>query len=808
MRDTERDRTYEEVKHLLLSNQYYAQLALDCDCKADCYCSGISTWKGGDVAESDVSESDVSESDACEESDASRLNLFAMEDYELRPIPYLEYIIHETPNRMKNIFRGLEYDPQLTVGLWDKREGSFYGEKVPYLQRRRAGGDDVWETLYRDAEYLPSNLLRFDHVNHSNHKSLFIFAVAMNIKECSEIKDFNMPKRIFRHFRRLLGWASNRQPWSAFLERNKYYLQDSHEKYQSASFDSPYLGYPRQDCEKEEEYRSLIHLTDNGLLVLGGQGPDRGPDWRGGRTFQSTHKEYRRLPCLEFVIPDDPRSDFVSNLIADGKLAVNVHRGDGSVYTTDPNCCEYLQRDLKPGRLWEQQQVPQRSLRHFCLDHLPFFKQQEVLICTVAMKITEDTKDMLMGNEEDFVEVSTAFDLIHRILCNKGGLVSLNHVKNLYQMSEVYDDFINQNFERQDVKHLKTLRRNGLFVLKGPEFYESRFTTYEIPLLKIAFVREPIKRRFIVRISGDPKLAVGCWNGQDGQFRDMNVPKIYGALSVDNEDHCFPNADEEYPVKIHDIPKGTVISLQGIVEPLKDQNVSICIIAMRVDKLIEKSDKTELLQEIENFDIAKCVASHIKAVNAAGSIQGIISSKRTDDSDKDDRSDTRKQNGKPKQVTSGLTMAKELSNQPGERCPFDINFDELLIKGITPLGEFWLHERYNPGNAYIFRKADIPHTLRNDIGVAEHLKRIDAQSLSRVNLRLIEVGAIAVGRGGSTSILVTLRGEDQLFVLSKTALNKALSKKDAKNFMNKNKDKLQDAGKRRASYLKWREGCQ
>ncbi|KAF5228963.1 hypothetical protein FANTH_14371 [Fusarium anthophilum] len=441
MRDTEWESTYEEVKHLLASNQIYAQLKLDCDCispydeqhKADCHCPAVSTWKGGE--ESDTpEESDVFESDACEDSDACestvseesavserdpsedsdtysstyeeidtyRLNLFAMEHYELRPIPHLEYIIHETPDRMKNIFAGLEYDPLLTVGLWDEREGSFYGEKVPYLQRRRADGDDAWETLYRDAEYLSSDLLRFDHVNQSSHKSLFVFAVAMNINECLEIKDFNMPKRIFKHFRRLTEWTQTKQSWPDLLRDNTYFLKASHERKQSASFDVPYLGYPRQDCEKEEDYESLIRLTDSGLLVLGGQGPDRGLDWRGGHTFRSAGKEYRWLPCLEFVVQGDPRSNFIQNLIADVELAVNIHRGDGSVYTTDPKCCEYLHRELKPEGLWKQQQVSERSLRHFCLDHLPLFRHEEVLICTVAMKITENTKDMLMGNEQDF----------------------------------------------------------------------------------------------------------------------------------------------------------------------------------------------------------------------------------------------------------------------------------------------------------------------------------------------------------------------------------------------------------------------
>ncbi|KAI3564226.1 hypothetical protein IWW34DRAFT_642391, partial [Fusarium oxysporum f. sp. albedinis] len=759
-----------------LSNQYYARLTIECDCfspydeqprryykqKADCHHPAISTWYGG--------------------------------DYELRPIPYLEYIIHETPNRMKNIFAGLEYDPRLTVGLWDEREGSFYGEKVPYLQRRRADGDDAWETLYRDAEYLSSDLLRFDHVKHSDDKSLFIFAVAMNVNESLEIEDFELSDRIFKHFRRLIRWTRIKQSWPDLLECNKNFLQDSHEKNQSASFDSPYLGYPRQDCEKEEEYRSLVRLTDNGLLVLGGQGPDRGPDWRGGRTFQSTHKEYRRLPCLEFVVPDDPRSDFVSNLIADVKLAVNVHRGDGSVYTTDPNCCEYLQRELNPDGLWEQQQVSARSLRHFCLDHLPLFRQEEVLICTVAMKITENTKDMLMGKEEDFVEASTAFDLIHRILSNKGNLVDLNHVKNLHQLSEVYDIFINQNFESQDAKHLKTLRQNGLFVLTGPEFYQSKFKTYKIPLLKIASLREPIKKRFIVSISQDRSLAVGCWNVQDRKCRAINIPKICGALRVNDED-CF---------KFDFIGKETEMSLRGSilegVEPLKDQNVSIWIIAMRVDKLIHDRNKKKLLNKIKKFDIAKGVAAHIEAVNSADSVSGVVSSKRTDDSNEDDRPDTRKQNG--------LTVAKKLSSQPRERRFLDISFEDLQIEGMMPRGELRLCDRRRPGNAYIVCRTDIPHILENLKGDVKQLERKDAQSLLGVNLLDFEVKNIAVGGGNAISLFGGLRGEHQLFVLSKTTLNRALSKEDAQKFWQQNSKKLDDAFKRRASYLKWREGCQ
>lgn len=286
---------------------------------------------------------------------------------------------------------------------------------------------------------------------------------------------------------------------------------------------------------------------------------------------------------------------------------------------------------------------------------------------------------------------------------------------------------------------------------------------------------------------------------QDRKRRAINIPKICGALRVNDKDCCFPKACKKKRVKFNFIDK-TEVSLRGSiledVEPLKDQNVSIWIIAMRVDKLIHARNKKKLLNKIKKFDIAKRVAAHIEAVNSADSVSGVVSSKRTDDSDENDRSHT----GIPQQVISGLGNTEELSDQPR-----DIHFDELRIEGIMPSGEFWLYDE-NTGNAYIFRQADIPHTLKNVKAEAKKLKKKDTQSLSGVELGDIEVKDIAVGGGNSISVLGSLH--DEFFVMSKTTLNRALSKEDAENFWKQNSKKLDDARKRRASYLKWREGCQ
>ncbi|EGU72600.1 hypothetical protein FOXB_16891 [Fusarium oxysporum f. sp. conglutinans Fo5176] len=646
MCDTKWDTTVKKVKDLLLPNQYYAELSLDCECS------------------SPYNEHPRRDCEQGADCNAVRPGLSVLRgyEYELRPIPYLEYIIHETPSRMANIFAALEYDPLLTVGLWNEREGSFRGEKVPYLQRRRVDSDDAWKTVYRDANYLSSKALGFDGVKASEDKDIFICAVAMNINEFLKTNkhdnEFDLAKTMSDHFKRLLWWTG-KKTWLDLLEHNREFLRVSHENKKWPSFYSPYLGFLRQDCEKEVEYRSLVHLTDNGLLVLGGQGPDRGPDWRGGRIFRSTNKEYRRLPCLEFIVQNDPTSDFISNLLDDEKLAVNIQRGDGSVYKRDPNCCEHIQRDLKPDGLWEQQQVSERSLRHFCLDHLQPLRRKEVFICTVAMKITENTKDMLMGEEEDFVEATTAFDLIHRITMHIDKLKSLNHAKNLHQLFEVYDNFIDHNFNRQDVENLKTLRKNGLLALKDLRRDQIGFEMWRIPLLKLAFLRNPIKERFISRISQDRELAVGSWNGQDGSFRDMNTQRIYETLSIDLTSN-FPFESVGY------VDEHWEISLEGSVlehvEPLKDQDVIICIIAMRADELIDDRDKKKLSTAIKNFDIAERVAAHIEAVNSEDSVSEIVSSKRLDD-----RSHTRsKQEGIP-QRTTALAKTDELREQPNER---------------------------------------------------------------------------------------------------------------------------------------------
>ncbi|EXL64790.1 hypothetical protein FOPG_18959 [Fusarium oxysporum f. sp. conglutinans race 2 54008] len=84
---------------------------------------------------------------------------------------------------MANIFAALEYDPLLTVGLWNEREGSFRGEKVPYLQRRRVNSDDAWKTFHRDTNDLSLKALGLDNVKALEDKDIFICAVAMNLNE-------------------------------------------------------------------------------------------------------------------------------------------------------------------------------------------------------------------------------------------------------------------------------------------------------------------------------------------------------------------------------------------------------------------------------------------------------------------------------------------------------------------------------------------------------------------------------------------------------------------------------------------------
>ncbi|KAI8416852.1 hypothetical protein FOFC_03165 [Fusarium oxysporum] len=738
---------------------------------------------------------------------------------------------------MANIFAALEYDPLLTVGLWNEREGSFRGEKVPYLQRRRVNSDDAWKTFHRDTNDLSLKALGLDNVKALEDKDIFICAVAMNLNEFLKTSkahnELGLAKTVSNHFKRLLWWTG-KKTWPDLLEHNRKFLTGSHEKKKWASSDSPYLGSLRQDCEKEEEYRSLVHLTDNGLLVLGGQGPDRGPDWRGGRKFQSTNKEYRRLPCLEFIVQNDPTSDFILNLLADEKLAVNINRGDGSVYQTDPDCCEHIQRDLEPDGLWEQHRISERSLRHFCLDHLLVLRRKEVLICTVAMKITKNTKDILMGKVEDFVEATTSFDLIHRISMHIDKLKSFNYAKNLHQLIEVYDNFIDHNFERQDVENLKKLRKNGLLVLKDVRHDLLAFERLRIPLLKLAFLRDPINERFISRISRDRELAVGSWNGQDGSFRDMNTRRIYETLSIDLTSN-FPFERVGYVDKHWKISlKGTVLER---VEPLKDQDVIICIIAMRARKLIHDRDKTKLITAIENFDIAERVAVHIEAVNSADSVSEVVSSIRLDGSDEGDRSHTRRRRNKkriPQQLTTGLAETNGLREQPKERrlgvgspnryergpCHGlksqedfrmgeelgDINVNDMRIEGIMPRGDLRLYEEDSPEKAYVVRRNELPDALKSFISKAKPLESRDAHSLPGIKVLDFVVKNIAVGGDGSISVLGRLRGADELFVLSKTTFNRAFDKDDGETFWENNSKMLSDALKRRDSYAKWREG--
>ncbi|KAI3563014.1 hypothetical protein IWW34DRAFT_797154 [Fusarium oxysporum f. sp. albedinis] len=444
----------------------------------------------------------------------------------------------------------------------------------------------------------------------------------------------------------------------------------------------------------------------------------------------------------------------------------------------------YIDRFLGVTGVLFTSSAPWASVRPFQL------RRKEVLICTVAMKITKNTKDIPMGELEDFVEATTSFDLIHRISMHIDKLKTFNYAKNLYQLFEVYDNFIDHNFERQDVENLKKLRKNGLLVLKDVRHDLLGFERLRIPLLKLAFVGDPINERFISRISRDRELAISL--------------------------------------------KGTVLER---VEPLKDQDVIICIIAMRARKLIHDRDKTKLITAIENFDIAERVAAHIEAVNSADSVSGVVSSIRLDGSDEGDRSHTRSRRNKkriPLQLTTGLVETNGLREQPKERrlgvgspqryergscyglksqedfrmgdeLP-DINVNDMRIEGIMPRGDLRLYEENSPEKAYVVRRNELPDALKSFISKTKPLESRDAQSLPGIKVLDFVVKNIAVGGGGSISLLGRLRGADKLFVLSKTTFNRAFDKDDVETFWENNSKMLSDSLKRRDSYAKWREG--
>ncbi|EXL66402.1 hypothetical protein FOPG_17422 [Fusarium oxysporum f. sp. conglutinans race 2 54008] len=85
----------------------------------------------GEYEEGDFDDHQIEEYG--EEEVYSNPSVLPSQSHNLQPsIPYLEFIIHETPSTMRNIFLGMQHIPKLTVGLWSGREASFMGEEVPY----------------------------------------------------------------------------------------------------------------------------------------------------------------------------------------------------------------------------------------------------------------------------------------------------------------------------------------------------------------------------------------------------------------------------------------------------------------------------------------------------------------------------------------------------------------------------------------------------------------------------------------------------------------------------------------------------
>ncbi|EGU87517.1 hypothetical protein FOXB_01965 [Fusarium oxysporum f. sp. conglutinans Fo5176] len=213
----------------------------------------------GEYEEGDFDDHQIEEYG--EEEVYSNPSVLPSQSHNLQPsIPYLEFIIHETPSTMRNIFLGMQHIPKLTVGLWSGREASFMGEEVEYRQARNLSLDSF----------------HLDRVEAFKDQDVFICAVAKN-RSCDG--PFNLASEVLEHITRLRKW-NEIQKWPLLLDQNEEYIYCSWSK--GSCCVSPYLGFPRRDCETDEERRLLTNLTENGLLVLGGQGLDSGPDRRGG----------------------------------------------------------------------------------------------------------------------------------------------------------------------------------------------------------------------------------------------------------------------------------------------------------------------------------------------------------------------------------------------------------------------------------------------------------------------------------------------------------------------------------------------
>ncbi|KAJ0134534.1 hypothetical protein HZ326_22394 [Fusarium oxysporum f. sp. albedinis] len=452
-------------------------------------------------------------------------------------------------------------------------------------------------------------------------------------------EDFNLASQVSKHISRPSMW-NDIQKWPELLQENEWYIKHSQRKRYRCC--SPYLGFPRMDCETDGEYRSLKQLTENGLMVLGGQGLDKGPDWRGGRLTRNQRTELRGIPCLEFIVHEETVPNLISNLLADKDLTVVVRDGEsGFIRSQTTEFCDRMERELQPDASWKAQlTTPEQSLEDLCLHRVKILRRQNVSICTVAMKITENNKEELEGEEAAFIKATTKFDLIDKIAGHIENPRNLDHAKNPCQLFKLYDTYIDRNFEPEDVEKSKMLLRNELLALENRIEIREDWKGWKIPLLKFAFIQSPTKAKFISKLFQDPELAVGCWNGKDGSFRDMKMnttsSTIYATFEQfiyhDEYDDSDDDGIEDEDARCYSEDYGTSLGGEVLehVKALKDRDVLICIVAMRANKLIEDRDTGALSKAIENFDITKRVADHLEAVNSgATDVESTISRRQS-----------------------------------------------------------------------------------------------------------------------------------------------------------------------------------
>ncbi|KAK2469099.1 hypothetical protein H9L39_19367 [Fusarium oxysporum f. sp. albedinis] len=323
-------------------------------------------------------------------------------------------------------------------------------------------------------------------------------------------------------------------------------------------------------------------------------------------------------------------------------LTVVVRDGEsGFIRSQTTEFCDRMERELQPDASWKAQlTTPEQSLEDLCLHRVKILRRQNVSICTVAMKITENNKEELEGEEAAFIKATTKFDLIDKIAGHIENPRNLDHAKNPCQLFKLYDTYIDRNFEPEDVEKSKMLLRNELLALENRIEIREDWKGWKIPLLKFAFIQSPTKAKFISKLFQDPELAVGCWNGKDGSFRDMKMnttsSTIYATFEQfiyhDEYDDSDDDGIEDEDARCYSEDYGTSLGGEVLehVKALKDRDVLICIVAMRANKLIEDRDTGALSKAIENFDITKRVADHLEAVNSgATDVESTISRRQS-----------------------------------------------------------------------------------------------------------------------------------------------------------------------------------